>query len=92
SWNYLRSSREDGNADVAVTYWMNRLQGIDEKFPLFVILVESVTRPGAGEIAIVLSLNGRERLLRAHGFRRETRRFLGEFGKHLPAVRLAVGI
>ncbi|MGO7904075.1 NAD(P)/FAD-dependent oxidoreductase [Rhizobium leguminosarum] len=38
SWNYLRSSREDGNADVAVTYWMNRLQGIDEKFPLFVTL------------------------------------------------------
>jgi predicted NAD/FAD-binding protein len=38
SWNYLRSSREDGKADVAVTYWMNRLQGIDEKFPLFVTL------------------------------------------------------
>jgi predicted NAD/FAD-binding protein len=38
SWNYLRSSREDGNANVAVTYWMNRLQGIDDKFPLFVTL------------------------------------------------------
>ncbi|KPH08084.1 NAD/FAD-binding protein [Rhizobium acidisoli] len=38
SWNYLRSSREDGKAGVAVTYWMNRLQGIDDGFPLFVTL------------------------------------------------------
>ena len=38
SWNYLRSSRDDGSADVAVTYWMNRLQGIDVNHPLFVTL------------------------------------------------------
>jgi predicted NAD/FAD-binding protein len=38
SWNYLRSSRVDGKAGVAVTYWMNRLQGIDDNFPLFVTL------------------------------------------------------
>lgn len=38
SWNYLRSSSEGGNADVAVTYWMNRLQAIDDRFPLFVTL------------------------------------------------------
>lgn len=38
SWNYLRSSRDDGDAGVAVTYWMNRLQGIDPNFPLFVTL------------------------------------------------------
>lgn len=38
SWNYLRSSHADGNAAVAVTYWMNRLQGIDNRFPLFVTL------------------------------------------------------
>jgi predicted NAD/FAD-binding protein len=38
SWNYLRSSSENGNADVAVTYWMNRLQAIDDRFPLFVTL------------------------------------------------------
>ncbi|KQV83600.1 FAD-dependent oxidoreductase [Rhizobium sp. Root1220] len=38
SWNYLRSSREEGNAGVAVTYWMNKLQGIDNRFPLFVTL------------------------------------------------------
>jgi hypothetical protein len=39
SWNFLRW-RRDGNAenDVAVTYWMNRLQGIDESKPLFVSL------------------------------------------------------
>lgn len=38
SWNYLSSSREDENANVAVSYWMNRLQGIDQSKPLFVTL------------------------------------------------------
>lgn len=38
SWNYLRSSQSSGKSDVAVSYWMNRLQGIDERFPLFVTL------------------------------------------------------
>jgi len=35
SWNYLRD-RQDGGA--CVTYWMNRLQGIDPADPLFVTL------------------------------------------------------
>ena len=39
SWNFLRWQRQ-GTAlnDVAVTYWMNRLQGIDDDKPLFVSL------------------------------------------------------
>jgi uncharacterized protein len=39
SWNFLRWPRE-GTAenDVAVTYWMNELQGIDNDKPLFVSL------------------------------------------------------
>ncbi|KIZ39523.1 MULTISPECIES: FAD-dependent oxidoreductase [Rhodopseudomonas] len=39
SWNFLRW-RRDGTPlnDVAVTYWMNRLQGIDDARPLFVSL------------------------------------------------------
>jgi predicted NAD/FAD-binding protein len=37
AWNYLRY-QGDEEADVCVTYWMNRLQGIDERFPLFVSL------------------------------------------------------
>jgi predicted NAD/FAD-binding protein len=39
SWNFLRWQRQ-GTAvnDVAVTYWMNRLQGIDTDKPLFVSL------------------------------------------------------
>ncbi|PDT15940.1 NAD/FAD-binding protein [Rhizobium sp. J15] len=49
SWNYLRSSREDGKAGVAVTYWMNRLQGIDHKFPLFVTLNPN-REPDAGKV------------------------------------------
>ena len=37
SWNYLSTgARED--RDVAVTYWMNRLQNIDRRYPLFVSL------------------------------------------------------
>jgi predicted NAD/FAD-binding protein len=39
SWNFLRWARL-GSAvnDVAVTYWMNELQGIDENKPLFISL------------------------------------------------------
>jgi uncharacterized protein len=39
SWNFLRWQR-DGKAenDIAVTYWMNELQGIDKDKPLFVSL------------------------------------------------------
>lgn len=37
SWNYLSSSNGRGR-DVAVTYWMNRLQNIDRRYPLFVSL------------------------------------------------------
>jgi hypothetical protein len=39
SWNFLRWQRgEKPPNDVAVTYWMNRLQGIDDDKPLFVSL------------------------------------------------------
>jgi predicted NAD/FAD-binding protein len=39
SWNFLRWKREGAALnDVAVTYWMNPLQGIDENKPLFVSL------------------------------------------------------
>jgi predicted NAD/FAD-binding protein len=39
SWNFLRWQREGAaENDVAVTYWMNRLQGIDDDKPLFVSL------------------------------------------------------
>lgn len=39
SWNFLRWQREGSPVnDVAVTYWMNRLQGIDADKPLFVSL------------------------------------------------------
>jgi predicted NAD/FAD-binding protein len=40
SWNFLRWRREGKEVqnDVAVTYWMNRLQGIDPDKPLFVSL------------------------------------------------------
>jgi predicted NAD/FAD-binding protein len=39
SWNFLRWERERAaENDVAVTYWMNRLQGLDDSKPLFVSL------------------------------------------------------
>ena len=38
SWNYIGSSKADVNADLCVTYWMNRLQNINKRTPLFVTL------------------------------------------------------
>ena len=38
SWNYLRSSDDQGQNGCAVSYWMNRLQGISNDHPLFVTL------------------------------------------------------
>lgn len=39
SWNFLRWKRQTpADNDVAVTYWMNRLQGIENDKPLFVTL------------------------------------------------------
>ncbi len=38
AWNYLGARNSDGQKDLSVTYWMNRLQNIDEKYPLFVSL------------------------------------------------------
>ncbi|WP_420405335.1 NAD(P)/FAD-dependent oxidoreductase [Nisaea sp.] len=38
SWNYLAEGRRDMDRAVALTYWMNRLQGIDERLPLFVTM------------------------------------------------------
>jgi uncharacterized protein len=37
SWNYL-GEQADGGRSLSVTYWMNRLQAIDERMPLFVTL------------------------------------------------------
>jgi predicted NAD/FAD-binding protein len=38
AWNYLRSGRDADENLVCVTYWMNRLQGIDADCPIFVSL------------------------------------------------------
>ena len=38
AWNYLRETRLGQGSDICVTYWMNRLQNIDRRFPLFVSL------------------------------------------------------
>ncbi len=39
SWNFLSGGGEaDLDRPAPVTYWMNRLQGIDERYPLFVSL------------------------------------------------------
>jgi predicted NAD/FAD-binding protein len=44
SWNYLGERGANPDAAPAVTYWMNRLQGIPEATPLFVTL-NPVTAP-----------------------------------------------
>lgn len=38
SWNYLSEPRRDLQRRVGLTYWMNKLQSIDERKPLFVTL------------------------------------------------------
>jgi predicted NAD/FAD-binding protein len=38
SWNYLAQRGQGLESGLSVTYWMNRLQGIDEADPLFVTL------------------------------------------------------
>jgi predicted NAD/FAD-binding protein len=45
SWNYLRGGNDDGR--VCVSYWMNRLQGLDSSRPVFVTLNPS--EPPAAE-------------------------------------------
>lgn len=38
SWNYIAGEDASSKKQVTVSYWMNRLQGIDESKPLFVTL------------------------------------------------------
>lgn len=38
AWNYLFSTSESKDANISVSYWMNRLQNIDYSKPLFVSL------------------------------------------------------
>ncbi|MCO5732819.1 NAD(P)/FAD-dependent oxidoreductase [Rhizobium sp. SSA_523] len=38
SWNYIAGRRQDRAAPLCVTYWMNRLQNLDPRHPLFVTL------------------------------------------------------
>lgn len=47
SWNYLSDAKQDQAPDIAVSYWMNLLQNIDKKYPLFVTL--NPTTPPAPE-------------------------------------------
>ena len=38
SWNYIGESRDETSQPLCVTYWMNRLQNLDMRHPLFVTL------------------------------------------------------
>jgi uncharacterized protein len=38
SWNYIGESRDENTQPLCVTYWMNRLQNLDMRHPLFVTL------------------------------------------------------
>lgn len=46
SWNYLSEPRRDLQRRVGLTYWMNRLQSIDDSRPLFVTM-NPVSEPNA---------------------------------------------
>ena len=49
AWNYLRESGQGDDSEVCVTYWMNRLQNIDPRHPLFVTL-NPTREPAAGTV------------------------------------------
>ncbi len=38
AWNYMGRTEPDGERQLCVTYWMNRLQGLPDNTPLFVTL------------------------------------------------------
>lgn len=38
SWNYIGEGRDEDSQPLCVTYWMNRLQNLDMRHPLFVTL------------------------------------------------------
>jgi predicted NAD/FAD-binding protein len=38
SWNYIGELQREGAQPLCVTYWMNRLQNLDSRYPLFVTL------------------------------------------------------
>lgn len=38
SWNYLADNRQEAEAELTVTYWMNSLQDLPDDLPLFVTL------------------------------------------------------
>jgi predicted NAD/FAD-binding protein len=38
SWNYIGDRQNEGTQPLCVTYWMNRLQNLDNRHPLFVTL------------------------------------------------------
>jgi predicted NAD/FAD-binding protein len=38
SWNFIENRRSDRDQSLCVTYWMNRLQSLDPRIPLFVTL------------------------------------------------------
>lgn len=44
AWNYIGNKNVMDDRDVSVTYWMNKLQNIDENYPLFVTL-NPIKRP-----------------------------------------------
>lgn len=42
SWNAMRDNTERAESRVSLTYWMNRLQNLDDRYPLFVTLNPSI--------------------------------------------------
>ncbi|MEM1378358.1 MAG: FAD-dependent oxidoreductase, partial [Pseudomonadota bacterium] len=49
AWNYLRGSARGEESEICLTYWMNRLQNIDENYPLFVTL-NPTREPAEGKV------------------------------------------
>ncbi len=49
AWNYLSRARDDGSSAVSVTYWMNRLQGL-ESAKDYLVSLNPLTPPAADQV------------------------------------------
>jgi predicted NAD/FAD-binding protein len=79
SWNYLGAGSGGSSAAVCVSYWMNSLQAIDRRLPLFVTL-NPWRRPAAGTVHASVSYDHPAYDHRAIAAQRELARLQGVGG------------
>lgn len=102
SWNYIEAARQFAEPQLCVTYWMNRLQNLDQAHPLFVTLNPVYAVPEQDQIAAfsythplfdTKALVAQKQLWRLQGARRTW--FCGAYfgsGFHEDGIRSGLGV